>query len=275
VSDRRLYQLTSIGRPLDPAWPTNRAVIRLLPVAAAVGAAAYGLRDGLDAGLLWAAASAALAAFGAWALARELGPDPARAAFAAMALALGTLLALDGAPLLPLFVALFLVRIVNRSVGLPARIGDSVLVAALAVAAAWAFGNPWYAFIGGIAFLLDATQPPELPRQRWFAAACAVVGVLIFKAHAPGDTVALAGWSRWLPLVIGGGFMIVILATRRVESVGDATGETLSLTRVRAGMWIGLFVAAQSLLAGPAAVREVALVWATLAGMLAQRPRWR
>ena len=66
----------------------------------------------------------------------------------------------------------------------------------------------------------------------------------------------------------------LILATRRVEARGDATGEPLSVHRVRGGMWVGLFVAAQSLLGGAADVRDAALVWATLAGTLVQRPRW-
>jgi len=225
---------------------------------------------------LWAAVAGALAAFGGWALARELAPDHNPAAFAAMGTALAAQLVLDGSPLLPLFLALFLVRIVNRSVGLTARMGDSILVAALVVATAWRFGNPWFAFVGGLAFLLDATLPPGLVRHRVFAVLCGLAGVWIFGLDAPEmATAALAGWPRGLVAGIALAFVALILATRRVEAAGDATGEPLSLHRVRGGMWVGLFVAAQSLLGGPAEVRDVALVWATLAGTLLQRPRWR
>lgn len=276
MSGARIYGLTSIGRPLDGAYATNRAVIRLLPLAAILAGAVYARRHGVDAGLLWSAAAGALAAFGGWALARELAPDHDPAAFAAMGAALAAQLALDGVPLLPLFLALFLVRLVNRSVGLAARASDSVLVAALAVGAAWLFGNPWFAFVGGLAFLLDATLPPGLARHRIFAVGCALAGVWVFGLGGPQpSSPPLDGWPRWLVIGVAIAFVGLILATRRIEAVGDATGEPLSLDRVRGGMWVGLFVAAQSLLEGPVDLRDVALVWATLAGTLVQRPRWR
>ena len=106
MSTRDLYRYTSIGRPLDPSYPTNRAVLRLLPAAAFVAAAIHALRHGIEPGLLWAAVGGALAAFGGWALARELVPDHQAPAFAAMALAFGAWLTLAGTPLLPVFVAL-------------------------------------------------------------------------------------------------------------------------------------------------------------------------
>jgi hypothetical protein len=276
MSGARLYRVTSIGRPLDRSFATNRAVIRLLPLAAVLGGVAYVWRHGADAGVLWAAVAGALAAFGGWALARELAPDHDPAAFAAMGVTLAAQLVLDGPPLLPLFLALFLVRIVNRSVGLTARTSDSVLVAALAVGTAWSFGNPWFAFVGGLAFLLDATLPPGLPRHRVLAVICGLAGVWVFGLDAPGAVPApLAGRPRWLAVGIAVAFVGLILATRRVEARADASGEPLSVHRVRGGMWVGLFVAAQSLLGGPADVRDAALVWATLAGTLVQRPRWR
>ena len=275
MSSRNVYAITSIGRPLDPAYPTNRAVIRLLPLAALIAAAAYGVRHGLEAGLLWNALTGMLAAFGGWALARELAPDHNPAAFAAMTLAFATWLLLDGAPVLPLFLCLFLVRIVNRSVGLPARISDAVAVTALAVGCAWLYGNAWLAFVGGMAFLLDATLPPGLTRQRAFAAVCIIAGGWLHAttgaaqlAYAP-----LTGVARWLPIGIAVAFVVIILLTRDVVAKSDATGEPLSSGRVRAGMWIGLFVAAQSLLLGREQILAVALVWASLAGAALHRPR--
>jgi hypothetical protein len=275
MSAGRIYRFTSIGRPLDPAWPTNRAVIRLLPLAAVLGAAAHGVRHGADAGLAWSAVAASLAAFGGWALARELTPDHDAAAFVAMATTLGTLVVLGGAPLLPLFLALLLVRIVNRSVGLAAKTSDSVLVFGLAVGAAWLYGNAWFAFVGGLAFLLDATLPPGHPRHRLFAVLCGLAGVWVFGAAEPAARAFPEPALRWLGPTIAVAFVLMILATRRVDARGDATGEPLSVDRVRGGMWVGLFLAAQSLLEDPDAVRDVALVWATLAGTLAHRPRWR
>ena len=275
MSSRNVHAITSIGRPLEPAYPTNRAVIWLLPLAALIAGVAYGLRHGVEVGMLWSALAGMLAAFGGWALARELAPDHNPAAFAAMALAFATWLVLDGAPVLPLFLCLFLVRIVNRSVGLPARIGDAIAVTALAAGCGWLFGNAWLAFVGGMAFLLDATLPPGLTRQRAFAAVCIIAGGWLFAttgaaelAHAP-----VTGLARWLPIAIAVAFIVPILLTRSVAARRDATDEPLSIGRVRAGMWIGLFVAAQSLLLGREQVLAVALVWASLAGAALHRPR--
>lgn len=270
----RIYRFTSIGRPLDAGFATNRAVLRLLPVAALLGAVARGLRGGFDGSVVTAAVVVALAAFGGWALARELAPDHDPPAFVAMALAVATALLVEDVPLLPLFLALFLVRIVNRSVGLPARITDSVSVAALAVGAGWLFANPWFALMGALAFMLDATLAPGLLRQRVFAVLCAGAAVWLLAATgAPPDRVDPS--LRWIGVAIAAAFVVVILLTRRVEAVGDASGEPLSILRVRAGMWVGLFAAAQSLLDGQEAFRESALVWATLAGTACHRPRGR
>ena len=71
---RGVYRITSIARPVDPAVPTNRAVLVVVPLAAALGAglALAGLTEGSPGGV---ALTAALATFGVWALARDLaGP---------------------------------------------------------------------------------------------------------------------------------------------------------------------------------------------------------
>ena len=121
-------------------------------------------------------------------------------------------------------------------------------LAALAIGAAWLFDNPWFALLGGMAFLVDATVPPPLERHRLFAVVCAGAGFWLFTGEAAAGFAYASPLERWLPLIVAGGFLVVILLTTRVEATGDATGEPLSLARVRAGMWVGLFVAAQSLL---------------------------
>jgi hypothetical protein len=274
VTPSRIYRLTSIGRPLEPAYPTNRTVIWLLGVAALLGGLTWAGQHGAGWGLLGAAVNALLAAFGGWALARELAPDHERTAFVALGFALATTLILEGSPVLPLFVALFLVRIVNRSVGLPARISDSILVSVLAIGAAWLFDSSWLALLAALAFMIDAVLPPGLTRQRLFTGLCAVAAFLLFTAESqvPARFMPATAVERWLPVVIAVGFVIVILLTRRVDARGDATGEPLSLARVRAGMWVGLFAAAQSLLGGPEDIRNLALVWASLAGTALHRP---
>ena len=39
MAHHRIYKYTSIGRPLEPEYPTNKAVLILMPLAALLGAA--------------------------------------------------------------------------------------------------------------------------------------------------------------------------------------------------------------------------------------------
>ena len=64
-----------------------------------------------------AALNGALVAFAAWAFTRELAPDYNGAAFVALVLAWIANVALGTTSVLPVFVALLLVRLVNRSTG--------------------------------------------------------------------------------------------------------------------------------------------------------------
>ena len=77
-----IYSVTSIGRPLDRSFATNRAVSLLMPVGAvaAVGLALFQGETGFS--LLGAAVTGAVLLFGAWALARELAPTNAPASLA-------------------------------------------------------------------------------------------------------------------------------------------------------------------------------------------------
>ena len=116
----RIYKYSSIGRPLDPAHASNRAVLLLMPAAALLGAVLAWYRGGDLLHALQQAILFALILFGSWALARELNPDDHPAAF--ISLACGTLVALtvSSPGILIVFVTLGLVRIVNRSTGLVA-----------------------------------------------------------------------------------------------------------------------------------------------------------
>ena len=119
-----MYRFTSIARPIDPAYLTNRALLMILPLlmlASGGLASLYDMGDGPAA----AAFSGALAAFAAWALTRELAPDYSGAAFVALALAWAANIALEASSVMLLFVALLLVRLVNRSTGPQWRLADT------------------------------------------------------------------------------------------------------------------------------------------------------
>jgi hypothetical protein len=267
MASDRIYRITSIGRPLDPKYRTNRAVLLILPLAGAVASGLAAIRGVGFLEILIAGLVGVAVALGSWALARELAPDDNPAAFLAMAYAYAAFLALGPPSLLLLFTMLLLVRIVNRSSGLPARIGDSIVVCALTLWTAHVTQSPLLSLLGALAFGFDAALRDRLRRQWFFAGLC--LGAVLWAFVLGNGLIWLRLWgpvtSYWPVAVIGAVYLFAYLRARSVASVGDASGTRLSPARVRAGMVIGLLVPAQSLAAGPAELSSA--LWATLAGV--------
>ena len=269
LNQHRIYRLTSIGRPLDRSFATNRAVSRLMPLAGIAAGAASALRGGSGAQIAAAVLAGVIVVFGAWALARELAPDDNPAAFVSMALAFGTLLLVDSPSLLLLVATLLLVRIVNRSVGLAARTSDSILVVGLVISAIHSTHSPLFGVVGAQAFAFDALLRDGHRHQCIFAALC-LAGTGIFGLQHGidvDDAAPLPALVLGLVVAISLLYVVMITLTRRIVSSGDATGAPLSLSRVRGGMAIGLLAASQALVLGSSGVNTAAIVWATLAGV--------
>ncbi len=259
-----IYRFTSIGRPVDPRYPTNRAVLIILPLAAFAGAVITWLSGGgLEAALV-AALMFVLVTFGAWALTRELAPDDDPAAFVAMPLGV-TWIFLGADSVLLVFVALLLARVVNRSTGLMLRPLDSALVLALTVWAAFSLGQPLLPFVGALAFALDATLADRC-RPQWLpAAACVAAGVLMtVQAEQPlrlGDFDA-PGLAFLAATAVAYG--VATWRSGTLHSVCDVTGVPLAPVRVRAGMLVALLVAAQAVATDGAAALTASTIWASL-----------
>ncbi|MFW6039879.1 MAG: hypothetical protein ACOC9N_02245, partial [Gemmatimonadota bacterium] len=263
-ANRRVYEVTSIGRPLDPAYPTNRAVLVLLPVAAMLAGGLAAVGDAGLAGVLWRAGGGALAAFGSWALAREIAPDDEiRGAFGAMALGFIAYLVFEAA-LVPVFAALFFARMVARTTGLAATGLDSLVVATIALFTAWRMGSPWPAAAGAAAFVLDAVLAPRLARQWLFAGLCAGGAVALTSAGLAPHLVPVRPdlGARTAATIIVVGTIARIVATRDMSARGDATDEPLSATRVRAAQAVALLTALATAASGSAGIEAGALVWA-------------
>jgi hypothetical protein len=259
--------LTTAGRPVDLSYPTNRA-IAVASFLVMVGAAL--VQRLLDANwirsVMWGA-QAGLSVFLAWALCRELDPDHDFSAFVAAGLAVGGLL-LWGLPDLTVLLWLILVlRVVNRTMGLPAGILDSLTTLGLGI---WLSleGNWAYGVVTALAFLLDSQLPIRTPRQLVFA----VLGAL-------GTTTAAVlledfswdgGLSVWGVLVAVGAsasFVPVIIESRDIISMGDGTGEPLKPVRVQAAQVIALVVGLEtSFLSGIPALGSLMPLWAGVFG---------
>ena len=275
MNQHRIYRLTSIGRPLDRSYATNRAVSRLMPLAGIAAGAAAALRGDSGAQIAVAVLAGVIVVFGAWALARELVPDDNPAAFLSMVLAFATLLLVDSPSLLLLVATLLLVRIVNRSVGLAARISDSILAVGLNISAIYSTHSPLLGVVGALAFAFDALLR-DGQRHQWVFAALCLAGTGVFGLQhgiGVGDAAPLPGLVLGSVAAISVLYVVMITLTRRIDSSGDATGAPLSLSRVRGGMVIGLLAASQALILGPSGVNAASIVWATLAGVAVARVR--
>lgn len=237
----KLTDITALGRtPIDPSYPTNRAIAALALVVAIAGAI-WQLISGaaLLESALWGI-GAGFVPFLTWALGRELDPDHDLSAFVGAGLVLIAFLLPDMLSLLVILWLLAVLRIVNRSVGLPAKPLDSLAVLGLGAWLTWQ--GTWIAgLVTAVAFLLDSLLSPPL-RCHLFASGLALVATVVLSifqgdmAMESGTTMLVVSFS----IVVAGLFLPVIATTREVEAVGDATGTVLNPRRVQAAQVLAL-----------------------------------
>jgi hypothetical protein len=262
------FKYTSIGRPVDPSYPTNKAVLVLMPIGGAI-AAGVALSSGTPWGVsIIGAAQGLLVVFGAWALTREVAPDDNPAGFVGMAAAYSAFLIVGAPSLLLLFTTLGLVRIVNRSVGLPANGLDSVCVLGLTTSAMFSLDAPLLGLIGGVAFVFDAFLRDPRRSQVLFAMLC-VAGSALYVSLYGVELIflgSLSGAETRLTTFVAIGSVLLILQTGVITSVGDATGVQLSSERVRGGTLIALLLGSQALCDPNVGFQQSSAVLAALAG---------
>ena len=276
MANHRIYQYTSIGRSLDPSYPTNKAVIVLMPLGALLGAAVGWFRHESPALALQQGLLLALVVFVSWALARELDPDDNPTAFISLACGVVVALVLDNPGLLVAFATLGLVRIVNRSTGLAARKTDSVLLMILAIVTLYTTESPLFGAVAALAFILDGSLKDPLRHQWIFGLVCLGATVVYMVDHdiSPGQIRVPDSLFEWLSLAFLLIFALNILLTRKVCSTGDVSHRRLDVKRVRGGMAVGMLAALQ----GINELRGVAVIVAVIAGIcigMAFRKRFR
>jgi hypothetical protein len=261
----RIYKYTSIGRPLDPAFPTNKAVLILMPLGALLGAAAAWTAGETGMRVAQQAVHFLLIVFSSWALARELDPDDPVAAFISMFLATAVALAVAEPGILVVFATLGLVRMVNRSTGLTAKTSDSVFLMLLVFAVIYTSQSPYFGLVAALAYILDGSLRQPF-RQQWiFALLCLGATVVYMVDHDVGIGYlaapdSLFGWLALLFLLL---FALDTLLLKQVHSRGDVGNRALDPARVRGGMVVGLFAALQ----GIARPEGVVIIVAAIAGI--------
>ena len=268
----KLSDITALGRPIDPRYPTNLAIALLAPVVA-IGGTIWRLISGLPLleSALWGF-GAGLTLFLTWALGRELDPDHDLSAFVGAGLALIALLLFDLPSLLLVFWLLLVLRIVNRTTGLPARPLDSLAILGLGAWLTWQ-GHWLVGLVTAVAFLLDGLLSPRHRTHLFLSglAFLATVGLTIVQgdlARVSGPTMPVIVSS----LVVAGLFLVVIVTSREIRAVGDAAegaaGEPLNPARVRAAQVLALLTALMSAWwAGASGMVALLPLWAAMAGL--------
>lgn len=274
-----VHKISSIARPLEPKYPSNLTVLILLPLIG-IGIAAFMVlvRDATIAAAAMTGVMGLFTAFLSWALGREIDPDRNAAAFVAMALAV-LAIGLGWSPAVwALAMTLMAVRVVNRTVGPPARLTDLAIVVALAWMAVlrdglWAMGG-----VAALAMLLDAYLDKRRTLNIAFAGAALAAtvfamigqeGDLARLVTGPLDTIDPA----WLISagLIGGVYVLALITYPPVASVADVTGEPLGRARVKAGGFVLIAAAAAALLDGQAGLYSALPIWAVVIGGLESR----
>lgn len=261
----RIHKYTSIGRPLEPGFTSNKAVLMLMPLGAATGAVSSWMAGQTGFQLFEQALVFLLVVFASWALARELDPDDHLAAFISMAVAVLAALAVDEPGLLVVFATLGLVRIVNRSTGLVARLSDSVICLILALFVMYSTASPYFGLVAALAFILDGTLKEPL-RHQWIFGLVSFGGTVVYMVDHDiglGPVAAPDTLFEWLALLFLLIFALNTLLLKRVFSKGDVNGKALNLNRVRGGMAVGLLAALQGIMRPD----DVVIIVAAIAGI--------
>lgn len=264
--------LSSVTRSIDLTYPTNRAIaaITLLFFFAVAGFHFASGKDVFPA--LYSGLRAGTSVFFAWAFAREIDPDNELSAFvAAFAGCIGFIF-FSSPLLLALLLELLLIRIVNRSKGLPARTLDSFAVILL---------SGWILLQGGwifcvltiLAFVLDAFLPEPERRQLVFAGALFLALSLsvrfLFFSGNEGGKISIQGTG--LPIFIFTAvllFVPLIFNSRTIKSKGDLTGVPLNPIRVRTAQVMALLsISLPAVLHGWSGVENLMPLWGAIFGV--------
>jgi len=269
-----IHKYSALARPVEPKYPTNLAVVILLPLIA-VGLFVWSLIGGAElSAALPAGLFGALAAFLVWALGREMDPDHNATAFLAMAAAVLAAILGYGFDLLTLGALMFAVRLVNRTVGPSAKIGDVITLVLLNLGAVFIEGAWWMPFISVIALAIDEAFERSNLTQRLAIPTLLILGILAFIIGDGVDLSAMDSLVRgWVVAMIVVTILVsgTIFNTEEINSSMDVLNAPCNGRRIQAGMALILLGAICSLLGGQESLAANLGILAVLAASLMGR----
>jgi hypothetical protein len=203
-----------------------------------------------------------------------MDPDHNATAFIAMALTVLAVALGYSLDLLSLAALLFAVRVISRTVGPPAKIGDLVALVLLSLGAAIVDNAWWIPLLGALALVIDEVFERGTLIQRLAIPALAATGIIIFISGGYGGFEALGTLIRgWVVAVVVITILVAINIpnTEDIRSNMDVLGSPCDRRRVQLGMAMILFGGLASLLGGQAGLTGALGIWAVLAASLAGR----
>lgn len=229
-----IYKYSAIGRPLDFSYQSNKnaAIIALLFFV-------FGIVWKLIAGVLFGPSlifglGAAATAFLAWAIGREVDPDYNATAFLGAVFSFTGLLVFGMPLILGMLWLLFLMRIFNRTTGLPAKINDSIILFLLTTWMVYSSENALYAFAAGLVYFLDARFRPKHHFHLYFSILAIAGGIIVYLLNFANLGELNVRVPEQVPAVtISFFFLLHVFTTKEVLSTCDVNNSPLSPARVR------------------------------------------
>lgn len=266
MDDERPLRWSSIGRNLDFRLSNHRWMAAL----SLLGGVAAGIGELALRGQLLAAGVAAfgtgLAVFFGWAIGRELDPDHPRSALAAAIGSGAAALWLGPPSIIVSGWVLVMLRLIERTTGVPAQALDSLGTLGAAIWLGLA-RTPALTGLTALGLALDGWMAPSHRRQKVAALAAALltVGAAIWTPVVPQQA-QIPGPLIWALLF--GLFFALPPGRGGVQAVADYTGEPLRPQRVRGGQFFAaLALLVLVLIEGAAGLIAGSAVWTALAGI--------
>jgi hypothetical protein len=263
----RIERLSSITRAIDLNYPTNRIIVEIT-LLFLLGTAGFQLIMGKAiSSALYSGLIAGASVFLAWAFARELDPDNELSAFFAAFLGCAGFLFFPSPFLLALFLEILLIRIVNRSTGLPSKTSDSIAVLLLS---GWisSQGNWIFGLFTALAFFLDSFLPEPNRQNRIFGLIAFIASLLAFIRTPGKESILLDAELGLFILAAVLLFIPHVLSSRKIKSRGDLTGIPLDSLRMQAAQLTAMLSAGLSaVLGGVAGAESLMPLWGAILGI--------
>jgi hypothetical protein len=167
------------------------------------------------------------------------------------------------------FWMLVLLRIVNRTVGLPAKILDTLLILGLGISLTRQ-GNWGYGLITALALWLDSQLAPPHKRHLFFAGITLLVTAifLVFNGRITAEGQLPSSGMMSAVTVSSLLFVPVIFASWKSNVTADLTGEPLNPRRIQAVQIVALLTGWQLILwNGYPGLVSLMPLWTTILGV--------